>query len=238
MLEKLREGTLVPSLDGDKSKGTLPKLREATLYGVINVGVNLYEVAHKRKALKGMDRAKNPAREAKDALKKPNVRRSRIPLSKLPAAWRAADQLVSPWWRDMFYCFVLTGLRRNLMVEMQFTDIDWKAGVYVIPMYREGTKRRREKEGADPPPIYLPLSRRVLGILQARRRFAPNPDGPVWYSPRPTRGKAAKKQTDEKRPAVLTDARASWSLIADQIDLRFTPQDLRRTFAKIGRAHV
>ena len=235
-LAQLEKGTLVPDVDKAQasSVGTLGPLSTATLYGIVNLGVNLYEIAHLNKGLKGMARSENPARDAKKKLGRPNVRRGRIPLAKIPKAWRAADQLVSPWWRDMFYVFVLTGLRRNLMVEMLFSDIDWDERMYVIPMLRAGTKRRRAKEGDNPLPLRLPLSKRVMSILTERRRFAPDPNGPVWYSPRPTRGKASKKQADEGRAAVLTDARASWSLIAEQLGVRFTPQDLRRTFANLG----
>lgn len=236
MLHRLEKGTLIPSLSGDATVGTLGPLRADTLKGIINVGINLYEIAHKHQGLKGFDRTKNPAREAKANLGASSARRSHIPLAKLATAWRAADQLVSPWWRDMLYVYVLTGLRRNLLHEMKFPDIDWKEGVYVIPMYRPGTKRRKAKEGDNPDPIRLPLSKRVMAILQERRRFARDSDGPVWYSPRPTRGRAVKQQHEEQRPAVLTDARAAWSLITEQMGVRFTPQDLRRTFATLGAA--
>lgn len=235
MLTKLEKGTLVPSLAGDKSVGTLGPLRVASRGGVINLGINLYEVAHQNRGLKGLHRSDNPAREAKaNVLPAVNLRKHRIPLALLPKAWRAADQLISPWWRDLLYCYVLTGLRRNLMIEMRFSEIDWRQGTYIFPALRPGTKRRLAKEGEDADDLRLPLSKRVLAILAARRKFAPDPDGYVWFSPRPTRGKAAKKQVEQGRVARLTDARAAWSLITEQVGIRFTPQDLRRTFANVG----
>ena len=231
-ITQLKDGTLVGSLDDGATSPTLGPLAKASRIGVINLGVTLYEIAHRRDGLKGMVKGANPAREAKTLIGAPNVRRTHIKLSQLGLAWAASDQLCSPWWRDQFRVYVLTGLRHSLLAHMSFSEIDWANGFYVFSPHKKGTKRRGAKTPENAPMIRLPLSKMALDILRARRRFATDQNGPVWFAARPTRGRKAKKSP------VLSDPRASWQLIEDEMKLHFTPQDLRRTFASIGAAGV
>lgn len=136
---------------------------------------------------------------------------------------------MSPSWRDMFRLYVLTGLRRSLMAELQFSEVDFQGSALLISPHKKGTKRRGAKTPANAAPIRIPLSATALRILQARLEFAPDSQGPVWYAPKPTRGKTRKE-------AVLSDPRAAWTTIESDIDTHFTPSDLRRTFATIGAA--
>ena len=231
---KLKAGKLVASLADGATEPTLGPLADASRIGIINLGIALYEIGHKHKGLKGFEKTENPAREAKKLIGTPNKRKSHITLAKLARAWNAADQLCSPWWRDQFYIYLLTGLRHSLVAHMQFSEIDWKDGAYVFSPHKRGTKRRGKKLAGNAADIRLPLSAKVMTILAARRRFATDKEGPVWYSPKPTRGK--KSPAKAKGTAILSDPRASWSLIEAEIDLHFTPQDLRRTYATLGAA--
>lgn len=231
-VQQLREGTLVVG-QKERKDGTgmepalLGPLADATLLGVLNTASVLYEIGNKYAGMHGDMQNTNPAQEAKRLLGAPNKRTKHIPLASLGTAWRAADQLISPWWRDMFRVFVLTGLRRSLLMSMRFDEIDFKRGNYVIDPQKPGTKRRGSQITASTPHIRMPLSRYVLNIIHARREFAPDKEGLVWFTPKPTRGRRTKKDA-----ASLSDPRGAWTLIEGAIDnFHFTPHDLRRTFA-------
>ncbi|KPF61708.1 hypothetical protein D621_00295 [beta proteobacterium AAP51] len=229
----LRLGKLLVGKKANEAGVEVPVFRGPvaadTLVGVLNTASMLYEIGHKYRGLEGIPKTENPARDAKKLTGPKVERRGRIPLSKLGRAWRASDQMMAPWWRDQFRLYVLTGLRRSLMVNLQFSEVDFESGKLVISPHKRGTKRRGAKTPADAPPLRVPLSKLSLSILKERREFAPDPAGPVWYSPKPTRGKARKD-------AVLSDPRAAWTTVEDVLDLHFTPSDLRRTFATIGAA--
>ena len=230
---KLDKGTLVGSLAEGATAPLLGPLADASRIGVINLAVTLYEIAHRHAGLRGMVKGSNPAREAKTLIGAPNVKRSHIPLAKLGLAWAASDQLCSPWWRDQFRLYVLTGLRHSLLAQMSFAEIDWANGFYVFSPHKVGTKRRGAKTPVGAPPIRLPLSQMALDILRARQRFATDKNGPVWFAAKPTRGRKARKSP------VLSDPRSSWQLIEAELgNLHFTPQDLRRTFANLGASGV
>jgi integrase len=231
-VQQLREGTLVIGQKERKDgSGTEPALlgplADATLLGVLNTASVLYEIGNKYSGMQGDMQGTNPAQEAKRLLGEPNKRTSHIPLKHLGTAWRAADQLISPWWRDMFQVFVLTGLRRSLLMSMRFDEINFEQGIYVIDPRKPGTKRKGSKITSSTPNIRMPLSAHVLSILRARREFAPDQNGLVWFTPKPTRGRRTKKDA-----AALSDPRGAWTLIEGAIgDFHFTPHDLRRTFA-------
>jgi integrase len=179
-------------------------------------------------ALKGQ----NPAAATLETIGNPNEKTHHIALKDLGTAWRAAAQLVSPWWRDLFYVFVLTGLRRSLVFDMRFSEIDFEQGLYVIHPLKKGTKRRKKEVVESTPTIKLPLSKYVLEIIRARREFAPDKDGLVWFTPKPTRGRRTKREKSS-----LSDPRSAWTLIEQAIaDVHFSPHDLRRTFASAGAA--
>lgn len=230
---ELTTGQLVVGRKTNESGAEVPVCRGPlaadTLIGVLNTASMLYDIGHKYKGLEGVAKTENPAREAKKLAGPKHERKGRIPLSKLGLAWRAADQMMSPWWRDQFRLYVLTGLRRNLMVTLQFSEVNFDEGALYISPEKQGTKRRGAKTTRHSPLIRLPVSKLALSILRSRREFAPDVNGPVWYSQTPTRGRARKE-------AVLSDPRAAWTVVEGAIDIHFTPSDLRRTFATLGAA--
>ncbi len=232
---ELTLGQLMVGKKRDETGAEVPVFRGPlapdTLIGMLNTASMLYDIGHKYKGLESVAKTENPAREAKKLVGPKRERKGRIPPSKLGLAWRAADQMMSPWWRDQFRLYVLTGLRRNLMVTLQFSEVNFEEGALYIPPGKSGTKRRGARTTQHTPPIRIPLSKLALGILRARREFAPDADGPVWYSQKPTRGRA-------RNEAVLSDPRAAWTVIEDVISVHFTPSDLRRTFATLGAAAV
>lgn len=206
-----------------------PKLANSSMLAILNVASALYGIAHKHTGLRGMSKNDNPAREAKALVGEPNKRRGRIPLKKLAMAWAATDQMCQAGWRDMLRLYVLTGLRNALMTTMQFSEIDFASGCYVVSPHKPGTKRRGKKTPVDAPPIRLPLSKKALDILATRRFFAPDKNGDVWYS-QPPIGK------DAGEVPRMGDARKAWKPVEVLLDLHFTPHDLRRTFAGLGAA--
>lgn len=234
-VKHLREGTLVVGHKVDDAGVSQPVLRGPcapdTLVGIMNVAILLYQIGQKYEGLQGVEKNFCPPREAKKLIGDTNKRKTKIALKDLGRAWNAADQLCAPWWRDLFRMYVLTGLRRSLMVDMKFSEIDWKDGSYVFPPTKVGSKRRGRKLVRNSEPIRLPLSKAALDILRARQQFAPDPDGWVWYAPKPLRGKRVKKE------ARLADPRSSWVYIENSIgDYHFAAHDLRRTFATVGGA--
>jgi len=235
--QKVRVGER-PSAAGGTESVYVGPVSAATMRGIINVAVTLYEIAARYEGLWDVDRDYNPAREAKKRLAAPNKKTEHIPLKDLGLAWRAAEQLCAPWWSDLFQCYVLTGLRRSLMVDMRFEQIDFERGVYMIDPNRRGTKRRgsqlsgqNKKAKQRVVMIELPLCEHVLAILKARREFAPDKNGWVWYALRPLRG---TRNNSDKR---LSDPRSSWVMIEEVLGgLHFGAHDLRRTFATAGGA--
>lgn len=223
---KLEVGRLIQA-DGED----LPDLRgltaKASLLAVFNVASNLYEIAHKYKALKGLTAGENPAREAKKLIGKPNKRRNHIPLKQLAEAWAASDQLTAPHWRDLFRVCVLTGLRNALLYSMRFDEVDFANKLLLIDPRKPGTKRRGKDIPENPEPLKLPLGQTVLEILKARLRYAPDPKGAVWYAPPTGRGKRAGN-------GVLVAQRTGWKPIEAAVGRHFSPHDLRRTYANLG----
>lgn len=235
-LKQLREGTLLVGTRESANGGTVPAilgpLANASLIGVMNTASILYEIGNKYSGLQGQVKGKNPPAEVRKGIGEPNKKKKHIPLKDLGIAWRASEQLISPWWRDMFRVFVLTGLRRSLLMGMKFNEIDFERGLYIIDPRKPGAKRKAEKITQETPYIRLPLSRFVVDTIRARREFAPDKDGLVWYTPKPTRGRRTKSEKQS-----ITDPRTAWTLIEWAIGgLHFSPHDLRRTFASAGAA--
>lgn len=203
-------------------------LREATLIGIANVAASLYETAHKHKGLPGQTKDWNPAREAKAVTLAPDKRKHHIPLAKLAEVWAAADQLCAPWARDQLRLYLLTGLRKSLVSELLFKEVDFERGLLKISPHKTGTKRRKKDTPLNAPDIVLPLPRTAIDMLKRRQAFAPDPEGFVWYAAAPARGKAAG--TGAQRHG---DPRSNWQHVIDKVlgGTRFTPHDCRRTFA-------
>lgn len=233
-LNQLREGTLVVGQkEREDGRGTEPvhlgPLVPASQVGVMNVAALLYDIGNKNGGLRGELKGTNNPADLRKNIGRPNKKTSYIPMSDLGTAWRASDQLISPWWRDMFQVFVLTGLRRSLLFSMRFDEIDFEKGILYIDPRKRGAKRKGERITSDTKDIRMPLSQYVLDMLKRRREFVPDENGPVWFSPKPTRGRQSTKET-----ALLSDPRSAWTLIEGTINLHFSPHDLRRTFATCG----
>lgn len=235
-LTQLREGTyVVGQAERKDGRGLAPivlgPLSNATLIGVMNLASVLYEIGNKHGGLAGALKGTNNPGDLRKSIGAPNARESHIPLNTLGTAWRASDQLISPWWRDMFRVFVLTGLRRSLMFSMRFDEIDLENGFYLIDPRKPGAKRKADKITPSTKHIRLPLSRVVLDIIRARREFAEDKEGLVWFTPKPTRGRRTKKERQ-----ALSDPRSAWTLLEWAIgEFHFTPHDLRRTFGTAGQ---
>lgn len=233
-LDGLGHGKLL-NADGITWTQLPTKRAEATVIGVMNLAAKLYEIAHSNDGLPGKARDWNPAAEAKRKLaKKPNKRTHYLRLNRLAAAWAAADVMCSGWARDQLRLYVLTGLRHGLMSELQFAEVDAKAKVLRISPHKPGTKRRGSDTPDDAPDIRIPISATALAIIEARRPWAPDTNGPVWYSVAQPGGKAAK---DGPRDVPIhSDPRSNWARLAEAVldGEAFAPHDLRRTFAQVA----
>jgi integrase len=199
--------------------------------GILNTASRLYKVAHEYRGIEGEDKGWDPTRAATVKMEAPNTRENFLRLEDLRKAWAATDQLMSPWWRDLWRVYLLTGLRDRLVMDMRFDQIDFERGLYLIEPLARGAKRRRKKLSQEErrKPIEMPLSSYVLSILKKRQEFAPKGVAGewVWYSTETTR----RKTKDLPR---LTDPRSSWQRITPVIGYWCYKHDLRRTFASLG----
>lgn len=219
--------------DGKVVPVYLGPLAPATVSNIMTAAIRLYQLAETFEGLKDVKEGYNPPRDVKKKLPVIHKKIRRIPLDQLGLSLRASRQLCPPWWSDLFECYLLTGLRRSLMIDMRFDQIDFKRKLYLIDPQRPGTKRRGSRLPKDAPFIRLPLSDRMIEILRARQEFATDKNGWVWYTSRAQRGIRTKTE------ARLSDPRSSWRYISEVLDnLHFGPQDLRRTYASIGGAAV
>jgi integrase len=235
-LLQLRAGTLSVGVEPDGEGGERPALRKAPSasysLAVLNAASRLYKVAHERRGIEGEDKDWDPTRAAVKKIEAPNERDSFIKFEDLAKAWAATDQLMSPWWRDLWRVYLLTGLRDRLVMDMKFEHIDFERGLYLIPPLSPGTKRRRKKLSMDErkKPLEMPLSVYVIEILRKRKEFAPSgPAGEwVWYS------NETGRRTKTKDLPRLTDPRASWQRMTPYLGYWCYKHDLRRTFASLA----
>lgn len=240
---QLRAGSLRVGTEADGS----PILRQAKsasyALAVLNAGSRLYHLAHAHQGIEGKDKDWDPTREGAKRVEAANERDGHVHFEHLAAAWHATEQLISPWWRDLWRVYLLTGLRDRLVMDMRWERLDLDKGIYFIEQLQQGTKRRRsklsEKERATF--IEMPLSTHVTELLRKRKRFAPADNPWVWYSPEviataPRPEKERPPGTKAKRPPAsrLTDPRASWKRLTPVIGYWVYKHDLRRTFASIG----
>ena len=204
---------------------------EATLAGVMNLGAKLYKLAGEE-GLPGKPKDWNPARDAlRQLVGTPNVRNSSIPLTKLVALWRASDVMCASWARDHLRFYLLTGLRHSLLSALTFAEVDSAARVLRISPHKQGTKRRGADTPANAPDIVIPISQSAVRIIDARRAWAPDPEGPVWYMLSQHGGKARKSGVP-----VHSDPRSNWAHLSTHVldGMHFMRHDLRRTFARIA----
>lgn len=195
---------------------------------VINTVSHLYKVARDSGALQSMPEGWDPTRKASENIEPPNKRKNRIKPEQFSTLWVALDQLMAPWWRDLFKVFLFTGLRDSLVMDMRWEQIDFEARTIKIAMLARGTKRKAQALSLDDREsfITLPLSPEVIRILEARYRMRPSGalGEYVWYGPKGT-GSTQKR---------LTDPRAAWSVLEQFLGFPPIKHDLRRTFASIA----
>lgn len=235
-LSALREGRLQVGVEPGKDGTMQPAMRKAGsanyALGVLNAASRLYRIGHEYRGIEGEDKGWDPTREAARKIEAPNERETFLQLEHLRKAWIATDQLMSPWWRDMWRVYLLTGMRDRLVMEMRFDQIDFERGLYLINPLQTGTKRRRKKLSLNERqrPIEMPLSKYVLGILERRKMFAPKgPEGEyVWYSL-----DGAHRQKTREKP-MLVDPRSSWKRLVPVVGYWCYKHDLRRTFSSIA----
>lgn len=222
--------------DGLTSRALPTPRAEATVKGVMSLAAKLFSIAHRFKGLKGLGANENPAGKAKtDLVGAPNVRTGYVKLHRLADTWRAADALCAPWARDQLRLYVLTGLRHSLMSELKFSQVDARARLLSISPHSPGTKRRGARTPANAPDIRLPLCATALAIIEARRPWAPDPEGYVWYAVTQPGGKAAKVPKEGQKHS---DPRSNWVQVAARAldGTTFMRHDLRRTFANLAVA--
>lgn len=211
------------------------KRAAATVNGIVNLAAKLYTTAHTLGGLPGQEKSWNPPLQTKKKLVgTPNVRTKHIPLTKVAEVWRAADILCESWARDQLRLYLLTGLRFSLNADLQFSEVDSRGRRLAVSPHKKGTKRRKKDTPDNAPDILLPLSATALQIIDARREWAPDPNGPVWYATKAPGGKAA--EAGAPRVAKHSDPRSNWGRISEHVldGMLFLRHDLRRTFAQIG----
>jgi integrase len=234
-LARLRTGKLQVGTEKDDAGKEVPVLRKAGsvsyALGVLNAAARLYRIAHEYRGIEGEDKGWDPTRAATEKMEAPNERETFLRFEDLPKAWAATDQLMSPWWRDLWRVYLCTGLRDKLVMDMRFDQIDFDRGLYLIEPLARGAKRRRKKLSQEERkrPIEMPLSSHVLGILKKRQQFAPKGEAGewVWYST-----ETARRKTKEL--PRLTDPRSSWQRLTPVVGYWCYKHDLRRTFASVA----
>lgn len=203
---------------------------EATIVGIINLGSKLYGFAEKAEGLPGKPKGWNPATEARKLVGSPNKRNGSVPLGKLAEIWRAADVMCASWARDQLRVYLLTGLRHSLLATLLFSEVDATNRVLRISPHKPGTKRHGSKTPANAPDLVLPICSNALRIIEARRQWSPDPNGPVWYAVSQPGGKRTAEM------ATNSDPRSNWAHLEKHVldGMHFTRHDLRRTFARIA----
>lgn len=119
-LDAARKGR-VKSLEGKEYHAK----SASSALNVINTVSHLYKVARSEGAFKNLPSEWDPTRKAAGEIEPPNKRINRIRPERLPDLWVALDQLMAPWWRDLFKVFLFTGLRDSLVMEMRWDQIDF-----------------------------------------------------------------------------------------------------------------
>jgi len=249
--DQIRGGTLLVGED-EAGKPVYRHAKSASYaLAVFNAAARLYETAHDHRGIEGYAAPWDPTRKAVAKIEAANERDGHVHFEDLAKAWHAIDQLVSPWWRDLWRTYLLSGLRDRLVMDMTWSQLDLAKGIYYIDPLQQGAKRRRgemtvkERETR----IEMPLSSYVVEMLKRRKRFAPKGNDWVWYSPEAIDAPAKKLTTkqeeaeaariaagkERRKPAQrLTDPRASWKRLIPVLGYWCYKHDLRRTYASLG----
>jgi integrase len=66
-------------------------------------------------------------------------------------------------WRDVWYAFLVTGLRKDELATLRFADIDWEARDLVVRMHNAKGKRERR----------VPIDDELMAVLRGQQAAAP-----------------------------------------------------------------
>jgi integrase len=69
-----------------------------------------------------------------------------------------------PRWRDVWYAFLVTGLRKDELATLRFTDIDWQSAELIVRMHNAKGKRERR----------VPIDNELMAILRRQQATAPS----------------------------------------------------------------
>ena len=80
-----------------------------------------------------------------------------------------------PGWQDIWYCFLVTGMRKEELAQLRFSDIDWEARELIV---RRGVAKNHNARR-------LPIDDELWAILKRREdgQEGGNRPGPPWGSP-------------------------------------------------------
>jgi len=134
-LAHVRDGALDVGAETDDSGTEKRVLRKASsanyAIGILNAASRLYKLAHEYRGIEGEDKDWDPTRAAAKKIEEPNARETYLLLKDVAKAWQATDQVMPPWWRDLWRVYLLTGLRDKLVMDMRFEQIDFNRGLYL-----------------------------------------------------------------------------------------------------------
>ncbi len=138
--------------------------------------------------------------------KRPRRRNTWIERHELKAWWAALDE-INPVHADLFRFIVLTGLRPSEAKRLRWADVNLEGRTFTIPE----TKNHR--------PHTLPLSDYLQALLVRRHTGATHP----WVFA-------------DEQGRTPSNFRYAQDKVARLTGIRFTPYDLRRTFATIAES--
>jgi integrase len=135
------------------------------------------------------------------------LRRERhVSADQLPVFYNAVLKLENKVQRDYLLLLLFTGLRSKEAASLTWQDVDFTAKVIRFPALRTKAKRKLD----------LPMSDVVFRMLKERRAI-----GDAHYV-FPAHGKTGH----------IASPKHPFELVAEACDIRVSPHDLRRTFAK------
>jgi integrase len=139
------------------------------------------------------------------------ARRERhVSADQLPKFYNAILKLENPVQRDFLLLLLFTGLRSTEAASLTWQDVDFTAKVIRFPALKTKAKRK----------LNLPMSDVVYKLLKARRELG---DAGFVF---PAHGKKGH----------ISSPKHPFELVADASDIRVSPHDLRRGFAKAATA--
>jgi integrase len=192
--------------DRGDQPGTVKVTGEATANGAMRVLRLLYNFAADR----APELLPNPVRLRKQWY---NVapRERLAPADQLPAFWKAVDALENRTHRDWVAMALFTGLRRQELSALRWTEVDFANRVIRLPAGR--TKAGRKLD--------LPMCSFVRSLLIARRALG-NDGGWVFGA--------------DSRSGHVEEPREGFEKVASATGIRLSPHDMRRTYVTVAES--